>query len=302
MTDSTKSVHCVRDLRDVPATAYRLPTDGRTWLYNCRRRQHLALLLATYANGDGSNARPSRKSMANLLSCSVRTVQTLLNDLAALGLQREVGLHGESGPAVRQLDVAALRAGAQSSSEQECRVQEEECKVQKQECRVQEEECSLGLHTTVQVLDRPSKPSTNRPASSQNELAGWEGWLLLPTTTDLMGIPSDNEQRELRALASKELNRFEYLKKAVRKFRDREQGFDGLKKVSPWRLFLSQSETAMAVAKKECLDSHEWCLEHVPGHREASDASIARQIEENMRGKTVAPIVNEEDPNDFFGN
>jgi DNA-binding transcriptional regulator YhcF (GntR family) len=57
--------------------------------------------LSTYADGDGSRCYPSRRTLAAHFSISIRTVQNLLNDLEALGVQRKVGIHGESGPAIR---------------------------------------------------------------------------------------------------------------------------------------------------------------------------------------------------------
>jgi len=180
MTEQTKSVHCVRDLRDVPASAYRLPGDGRQWLHASRQRQALAMLLATYADSDGSRVRPSRVTMAAHLSCSVRTVQSLLNDLEELGLQRKVGLHGESGPAVRQLDVDALRtrAGVQTSPARVKASPEEECKldrsgVQSSSAGVQGSGGGVQPMRCTQPSGLPSPPPPPTATEPPTAADGW---------------------------------------------------------------------------------------------------------------------------------
>ncbi len=293
------------DLRSIPAEKYRLPQDGRTWRHRVLMRQALAAFLATYASADGTSVYPSRATMAAYLSYSVRTVQNLLNDLDDLGFQKKVGLHGEGGAAVRQLNVDAFRGGAgvQSTEKQECKVQEQECNVEVSGVQSTNSR-SANMHCTQPpVFDLQSKPPSNHHpthASSQTELAGWDGWILLPTTTDVMGIPTDKEQQELKALARKEALGFDYLKKAVGKFRDRDQGFGGLTKVSPWRLFLQQAPTAIAVAKAELRSSGDWCMEHDPVYRAQQEASIARQTAEIEARWNAGPKRNEESIEDFL--
>jgi hypothetical protein len=116
-----------------------------------------------------------------------------------------------------------------------------------------------------------------------------------------MGIPTKNEEQELQALASKESNGFEYLKRAVSKFRNREQGFVGLKKVSPWRLFLQQSATAIAIAKQECLTSHEWLMCHDAEYYSRQEASIERQTAEIVKLFSSSTEMAGESLEDFMG-
>lgn len=304
-----RSVHCVRDIREFPLEAYRLPKEGREWRHVARNRQSLANWLATYADGDGTRVYPSVKTMSEHFDWSRGTIFRLLADLRALRLLNDKsGLHGERGTAIRSLDVDAFSAGAgvsnpeqesQTHASQDSQTREQESQTQKPKSQIREQESHVGRDTTVRCTDTPTIHPTVL-ASSFSELAGWEGWILLPTTTDLMGIPSDNEQGELKALASKEPHGFEYLKKAVRKFRDRDQGFSGLTKVSPWRLFLQQSVTAMAIAKQECLDSGDWRMKHDPVYRAQQEASIARQTAEHKAQWQKLPKCSEESIEDFL--
>jgi hypothetical protein len=164
------------------------------------------------------------------------------------------------------------------------------------------QEAETGLPRQPHTRSTPEahhQPTIHTRASSENELAGWEGWIVLPTTTDLMGIPTEREQQEMKTLASKEPLGFEYLKKAVSKFRNREQGFVGLK-MSPWRLFLQQAPTALAIAKTELMDSSEWRRDHIPGEREFYEASIARQTAEHTAHWSTPPVCDELTPEEFL--
>ena len=111
MADKLKSVHCVRDLRDAPLDEFRLPNDSqRQWKQVARNRQALANFLATYADGDGSRIFPGEKAMTEHFGWSRATTIRFLADLRALNLLAEkTGLHGESGTAIRKMDVVGFR-------------------------------------------------------------------------------------------------------------------------------------------------------------------------------------------------
>ena len=96
MSDKTKSVHCVREVRDATIERFRLPDDGRQWKTAARNRQALANYLATFADGDGTRVRPSEPTMTEHFGWSRATTFRYLDDLKALGLQKRVGRFGGS--------------------------------------------------------------------------------------------------------------------------------------------------------------------------------------------------------------
>jgi hypothetical protein len=108
--DETKSVHCVRDLRDATLEEFKLPNDKRQWKSLARNRQSLANFLATYADGDGSRVCPSVETMTEHFGWHRATTFRLLADLRALQLLSDkVGLFGKQGTARRKLDVLTFR-------------------------------------------------------------------------------------------------------------------------------------------------------------------------------------------------
>jgi hypothetical protein len=141
MADKLKSVHCVRDLRDAPLEEYTLPDDKRQWKQVARNRQALANFLATFADGDGSRIFPTVETMTKHFGWSRATTFRLLADLRALNLLSEkIGLRGESGPAIRKMDVVGFRkrtftgsaalvknafSGVSNSDDQESQTQEQ---------------------------------------------------------------------------------------------------------------------------------------------------------------------------------
>ena len=129
-------------------------------------------------------------------------------------------------------------------------------------------------------------PTSNHRAREEKtaSLDGWEDWLFKTATTEI-GRPSSREESELKAIAVREVNGLEFLKRAVRTFIDRPQGFAGLKKISPWRLFLKDADVFVKQAKAECMASHDWRYAHDPEYKRFQDESIARQIQENMDRK-----------------
>jgi hypothetical protein len=108
--NETQSVKCIRDIRDIQPAAYRLKSDGRKWMHECKLRCDLAQWLATFANPDGSSITVGVDRMMKRLSVSRRTVQRLLDDLAALGFLTNGKLTKFKGTRRRVLNVAAIVA------------------------------------------------------------------------------------------------------------------------------------------------------------------------------------------------
>jgi hypothetical protein len=79
-------VKCVRDLRGYPPSFYRMGTDGRKWFAACKDRKMLAMHLATYADGDGTNITVGIERLRQEMGWSKRTLYYLLADLVLLGI------------------------------------------------------------------------------------------------------------------------------------------------------------------------------------------------------------------------
>jgi hypothetical protein len=100
----SKSVKLSRDMRGIPATAYRLPSDRRKWKALCNERKQLADWLATYGDSDGSHIFPSVATMLRAFDTwSRKTLFRRLADLRELGILQSEGLKGERGPRIRRL-------------------------------------------------------------------------------------------------------------------------------------------------------------------------------------------------------
>jgi len=112
MTPKSTKVRAVLDLRDIPPSAYALPTDGRKKRNLCEHRRSLVNQMATHANPDGTNITVSKATLASALGWSQRTVQYLLNDLKALGLLNEHGWHPEHKTRIRSLNIEVIRGKA----------------------------------------------------------------------------------------------------------------------------------------------------------------------------------------------
>jgi hypothetical protein len=107
---------CAIDIRTVPVTAYRLPSDGRQWKHVCAQRQRLTKELALYANPDGSSIRVAVETLAQTLGLSRRAIMYRLDDLRTLGFITDGKLAGFKGTRWRTLNVAAITAAADVQS------------------------------------------------------------------------------------------------------------------------------------------------------------------------------------------
>lgn len=105
----SKSVKCVRDIRDLPPSAYALPTDGRKNKKLCADRRALANLLATFANGDGASITVGVKRIMDALEWSRATTFRRLEELRQLGILESDGKLTFQGTRLRRLDASAVR-------------------------------------------------------------------------------------------------------------------------------------------------------------------------------------------------
>jgi hypothetical protein len=198
MADKLKSVHCVRDLRNAPLEEYKFPDDGRTWKHVARNRQALANFLATFADGDGSRIFPTVETMTKHFGWSRATTFRLLADLRALNLLSEkIGLHGESGPAIRKMDVVGFRqrtftgsaalvqnafSGVSNSGDQESQAHasgvsgsgDQESHPQEQESQAQEQESHpLWRHIPPRFTATETATSTATNSQTEEQAGGW---------------------------------------------------------------------------------------------------------------------------------
>ncbi|MGA7294737.1 MAG: hypothetical protein WBW53_06105 [Terriglobales bacterium] len=144
--------------------------------------------------------------MGEKLHFSVRTIQALLNDLETLGLQHKVGLYGESGPAIRQLDVSAFKTrSAELGAGVQC-TQDQECNVHEQECNVHEEECN-ACTAHNRPSDRPEpKPTNPEPPASQTAQAGWTRQAVACTGRSYIQEQRQERERWLEFINDKDAN------------------------------------------------------------------------------------------------
>lgn len=126
-SSQSKSVKLSRTMRGKPATAYRLPDDGRKWKHSCNERKQLADWLATYGDADGTHIFPSIRTMlAAFDTWSHGKLFYRLADLRRLGVLESEGLKGERGPRIRRLrpDKLANQPGVQDSDSDEIELAE----------------------------------------------------------------------------------------------------------------------------------------------------------------------------------
>ncbi len=98
------TVKAVRDVRSLPPSFFRLSTDGPKWLAVCRDRRALYLQLATYADGDGTNIRPSIARLMEELGMSKRTLLRRMSDLIQMEILENGGHDGPHGTRLRHIN------------------------------------------------------------------------------------------------------------------------------------------------------------------------------------------------------
>lgn len=125
------AVACVRDMRSIPTTAYRLPDDGRKWRTLCEDRKRLADWLATYADGNGTAIYPGNATIRRAFDTWSRAkIFRVLAALHRLKILSRQGYTGEHGTRVRALHPEALSrpgvsnsvAGVSDSTDQEFQI------------------------------------------------------------------------------------------------------------------------------------------------------------------------------------
>jgi hypothetical protein len=109
-----KPIRCLRDVVDLPPSAFALRGDGRQQKHLCRQRKALTVILARYANADGSGAYPAAQTVGKAMGCHRSTVFRLLKDLQELGFETDGRLVCYRGGRDRTLHVARMQAVASS--------------------------------------------------------------------------------------------------------------------------------------------------------------------------------------------
>jgi hypothetical protein len=107
-----RPIRCLRDVVDLPPGAFALPGDGRQAKYLCHQRKDLVVVIARYANPDGSGAYPAVGTLTKATGQHRATVFRLLADLRALGFLSDGKQVGPRGSRTRVLNVVKMRAAA----------------------------------------------------------------------------------------------------------------------------------------------------------------------------------------------
>jgi hypothetical protein len=105
-------IGCLRDVVDLPPSAFALPGDGRQRNHLCRQRKVLAVVVARYANGDGSGAYPAAQTVGKATGYHRSTVFRPLKDLQELVTDGRLECY--RGGRDRTLRVARMQAVASS--------------------------------------------------------------------------------------------------------------------------------------------------------------------------------------------
>jgi hypothetical protein len=117
---SKKNVsQCLRDIvRLNPAEGvFRLKDDGRQWTHAAHQRDRLLLQLASYANPDGTKARPALPTLMATMRWSRRKVYRTLAALKTLGFVRDAGVHEETGVKLYTIDLSNIIKAVSSSAQ-----------------------------------------------------------------------------------------------------------------------------------------------------------------------------------------
>jgi hypothetical protein len=110
-TEKPDSLRCLIAIRDVGPDCYRLPGETRMSALRWRNRRTVAIQLATFASGDGSDAFPSNARIAAATGLSLRAVQYAWSDLATLGLVEDTGkFHERYHTKIRKVNIEKILA------------------------------------------------------------------------------------------------------------------------------------------------------------------------------------------------
>lgn len=105
-----RPIRCLRDVVDLPPGAFALPADGRQAKHLRSQRKDLAVVIARYANPDGSRAYPAIGTLTKATGQNRATVFRRLADLRALGFMSDGKLVGPRGSRTRILNVVKMRS------------------------------------------------------------------------------------------------------------------------------------------------------------------------------------------------
>ena len=105
-----RPIRCLRDVVDLPPGAFALSGDGRQAKHLRSQRKDLAVVIARYANPDGSRAYPAIGTLTKATGQNRATVFRRLADLRALGFLSDGKLVGPRGSRTRILNVVKMRS------------------------------------------------------------------------------------------------------------------------------------------------------------------------------------------------
>jgi hypothetical protein len=116
-TSKKQILGCIRSIRSIPPSRYKLPSDKRKWRIRCVERKLLLMFIASFANGDGTGAYPGVHTMMEAMEWSHGKVCRLLNELTELGFLETIGRVGRYGSARRIVRIDAILGAEVAPSE-----------------------------------------------------------------------------------------------------------------------------------------------------------------------------------------
>jgi Helix-turn-helix domain len=276
------------EVRNLPPSAFALPSDGKKQKHLTRLRRSLAMQLASYANKDGSSIRPHVRTMAGAIGVSVRTTQRLLDDLERLGVLQN-GEITKGRARLRKLDVTPLRPAELSLPNMHAPLPDRAGPAPDTPRPLPN---SFGTQTLPR--DLPAGP-TPLPKPEKAD-GGWEeDFFIQDRIYNRLDAMPDGVRKWLK---EQTLRRgFPIIKSAVDLFL--RESFDGAK--APWMLFRSKAESLFAKARQLSRTEPGWRQRYVPGAREEADRlqeeSIKRQTQELLEKRMRRDKAREENEN-----
>jgi hypothetical protein len=280
----TKSVRCVRDVRNIPLADYRLPDDGRQWKKLAVIRQRLANFLATFADASGERIFPSEKTMSTFLGCHRATTYRTLADLEKLGLLKpksgkvdKSGQPNKHGTALRAMDVEgflAARVNVASSdvnvaSSDVVEVASSDVNVASSTLKVASSTVNVAPSCDTTVLDRLK--TVHQPTQPKQD--GWEEvFKTKAATLDVFIQPK--HMVVIRTLVESEEHGVQFLMLALDDFKHRD--LTGMKRPAV-AVFMEEFEGRFTKMKQQCLSSSDWRYAHDPAVRERQERSNREQ-------------------------
>jgi hypothetical protein len=301
MKQKTDSVKCVRDIREYPPSAYRLPRDGRKWQILCRNRREMAIQLSTYADGDGSRIFVGVNKLMQKLEWSRATIFNRLDDLAELGLLVTKGRNRQRGTALRYLNIAALESnvrGQESSIDDALESSVGDTKspaLEVSESNVRASKSNVGLDTT------DTNRHTHRPLQTESVVVVVSDGQRSHVADELQARFVDRFGFAPGNISQKHFDAFDKLSAAYGRERFLAAG-DAWMNHGPWNekttthfaKFVTGFASYLALADQSSSMEHLKKSKEIP--QEEQDAALAQYVEaHNKLWAIPAPVESEDD-------